>query len=1439
MTDDKQAPQTPDPALATKPLAIAARQRGRAGQDFTEKVKRVLADRVGGICSKRGCGKPTRGPHSDEDKVVNIGKASHIHAASPNGPRYDPNQSPRERKSAANGIWLCADCATDVDADAKKYPADLLKGWKAEAERRAAFRLDLRSQNNILQALRESTSGLLSWPQHLPGGAWLERPAMNEIRAILTDEKTRVLALLGAPGSGKSALLARLSGELATQGWNVVAIKADRLPAGISNLRGLEYHLGIEIPLTEAIYALSRTGKTVLILDQLDALSDLVDLRTERLSALLALVSETCGYENLNVICSVRDFDFRHDSRFAQLHATEVRLEPLSDDDVDQVLKSFGMDSARMTAKLKTLLALPHWLNVFVGLPWDTASSLPTSWQALLEKFWEYRVLAPAENAVEHDRAVDELARTIFDTEELWVPRARLARIEPSLQRLLAAGVFSVDPIGSRISFAHQSLYEFARARAFVASESLAAHVIARQDSLFVRPTVWTSLQYLREVDQSRYAKEVSALWTTSLRPHLRLLLIEFVAQLSDPDESEIRLLMPTFQDPRWMAAAFNAVSRSRAWLRRIRHGPLKSTMLGACPSIAYGAIVASLRTDRDETLSLLAACWKDVPERAGLVLSVLRQLDDWNDDARDLASNALSLDENIAAQSVDSLGWQLKKKAPVYAIQLISESLQRTFDRLEGNLPRTPEPAETASPEDRIRWHSEREPRETIRKVLGEVSQIHALNDLAKAAPEQFVRTFLPWVERVLAHAAEAPRWRRQYRVDYVFDCSRDDFGDRGFPQALRSAIEILASSNAEQFWSLCSVWSSSDLHAIHLLLSYGIELAGSRDPFRVVNYLLGDVRRFQVGEFSDDDVRTIAVLHAIQEVVGPDDSARLEQAVLAAEFFSEATERPAESRAIARQLNREHRARLLKALPSSFLSAGTAAMLEQELRALGEVSVPRSARVGPQPIESPMSSRQMERARDDHILRLFEGLPDSTRYRHPKRFRDGGAVEASREFGQFARLHPERAIKIIAALSPQQNELPVGDGIDALAETNLSTSELFSTIAGCHARGFSSEQFRIDAARALGKRAKQPGGLPQEAIALFAAWLADTPTRERTISRLLPDDHSGHPPFLAHGGGAFDSPGGNYPILQTLTDALLGAEPARKADWLELLGQHAARDEQPAVWKAFAHSLRWLGICDRRNAEPLLITLIDRYPEILETSRGVVLLAISSRWVRPSTVKKWVRALDISSWQYAKQAVAEVITVLATKRRGFAWAERTLASMLDRNSVEHAVGVAHAVANLWHNASDRDVLALYMRRLVALGHVSVDELLLRSLAYDERSDDDATASILAAFANREAPFPLVHAHDAVTWTSKLVHQAPESVCIFLERLVSTASDPAALPLGMASAELVNAAVTLQRIHGFRDRGLTLFERLLELNIHGVREALDNIDLGRKRNSD
>jgi tetratricopeptide (TPR) repeat protein len=185
--------------------------------DFSEKTKNILAKRVGMHCSNPDCCKPTSGPRDDPSKVVNIGVAAHITAASPDGPRYDPSFTPDERVAITNGIWLCQNCAKLIDTDISRYSITTLLDWKNRAEKEARRGIEANAAASML-----SDPDFKIAPSRLTRGAdklFGREDDLKRIGDIWNNPKTHILTIIAWGGTGKTSLIIDWTARMAADGW--------------------------------------------------------------------------------------------------------------------------------------------------------------------------------------------------------------------------------------------------------------------------------------------------------------------------------------------------------------------------------------------------------------------------------------------------------------------------------------------------------------------------------------------------------------------------------------------------------------------------------------------------------------------------------------------------------------------------------------------------------------------------------------------------------------------------------------------------------------------------------------------------------------------------------------------------------------------------------------------------------------------------------------------------------------------------------------------------------------------------------------------------------------------------------------------------------------------------------------------------------------------
>src|SRR5262249_24368859 len=176
-------------------------------------------------------------------------------------------------------------------------------------------------------------------------------------------EASSTTLLLGLPGSGKSALLAKLGQAAVESQTAVLALKADQLPTSIDSLGSLSEQLHLTGMVTDCVRLLAASGRVLVLIDQLDALADLIDLRPGRLNELLTLVKQLSGIANVHVACSCRTFEYGHDIRLTSIEAEVTHLTPLAWEVVSAVLQEREVRADHWPAPCKALLTVPQNLK--------------------------------------------------------------------------------------------------------------------------------------------------------------------------------------------------------------------------------------------------------------------------------------------------------------------------------------------------------------------------------------------------------------------------------------------------------------------------------------------------------------------------------------------------------------------------------------------------------------------------------------------------------------------------------------------------------------------------------------------------------------------------------------------------------------------------------------------------------------------------------------------------------------------------------------------------------------------------------------------------------------------------------------------------------------------------------------------------------------------
>ena len=611
----------------------------------------------------------------------------------------------------------------------------------------------------VRQAFGAVSHTLLNWPQNTEG-QWIKRPELNQLHELTNRGDSTVTTLLGGPGEGKSAILARLGVLLSKEDTVLLAIKADRIPRDTSTLRDLESWIGSEVPATQALRQLANDHRVIVLIDQLDALSDLMDQHSERLGALIALIDSVRGIRNLHVIVSCREFEFRNDVRFSTLDAEEVSLQSLTWEQVKPLLSAREFETSGWSEDVRNVLRTPQHLAMFLAyLPKDVSAPSFTNYQGLLALVLETRV--ERVHGSQSVKAAETIATTMAAEEELWLGRGRFElEIGAELQCLEESGLLIRSENGLSIAFRHQTLFDFLRARAFLRDQqSLAEFVVdLKQQSLFVRPILWSTLNYLRASDKAAYRTQFQQLRArTDLRPHIQSLIVSFLGQLPDPDVLEAQWLLASLNDPVLRSSVLRATAGSPGWFNRLK-GRLPALMT-AEPDEAWEVGPLLRRASTFESAAVVRAVdkyWVNDRRYLSCAMSVMRDFDSWDASSVDIVCK---LTDYAPADTfwVRRIATRISERTPELAPKVVARYLTAQLHQLDSSsAPNNSRPAPDAS--DIREGEQALQTRSSLQAFerLIDNHDWHGIDKVARRAPREFVEEVWLWLNHLFARLAQ-----------------------------------------------------------------------------------------------------------------------------------------------------------------------------------------------------------------------------------------------------------------------------------------------------------------------------------------------------------------------------------------------------------------------------------------------------------------------------------------------------------------------------------------------------------------------------------------------------------------------------------------------------------------------------------------------------------
>jgi hypothetical protein len=1288
------------------------------------------------------------------------------------------------------------------------------------------------TRSDFEEDITHGSRGLADWPQMI-WGQHIERPEFEDLIQRINQHPAGSTLVVGGAGTGKSALLAELYCALRARGRIVLAIKADMLSPEIVDFDDLAHDLGMSGDLEQELLSLAVEVPIVLIIDQLDAVSEVMDQSSQRMQVLLRLASRLQEAESqegnklpVHVIVSSRPFEAKFDARFRLLDADELLLSLPPFERISTLLGELGIDATMVPDSLKETLRTPFALGLYVDLAKTGLSPADLTAANLLDRWLDKKLPAGAGRA-SCMAFLRQLAVDMTRNESLWRPAAHY---EPDNSDMLrwAESIGIVIREETCIGFSHQSWLDDFQAKTLRTAQGLADYAWSRQEGLFARGTILRGLEHMRSVDIASYEEAIRLLLPNpKTRRHLRHLVADFLASANEPSASDIAWVD-------WMARNDYALANRAFRQVAIRWQCWRSGVLPLLPFLlqdekhrwnATMLLIREVAEDSSHVMDLVDRYWSDA-SHDGDVFSLFERSGIATD--RAIAHVRTIFNRTVLAD------WAVSH----YASTLHENGNTRVALEL-------------------ISFWAELQPVDRHNGI-----RVYGVEKIAAVEPLYCAERLLPWFVGVVSRESGDGRSGHRYpqSISVPYDWKYDD--EKGhLTRLLRSVLEELAVSNPLGVRALLATVVAVEIDEIQSLVADTLAANAAVFADDSLEFLLTDQRRLHLGSDTFDDERGVVqmicgwsssnLIALIIPHLSLADIERMRDYIEAWEPWREEVQEerdPAQRRKLLRWSD-ERRLRLLAELPAQVLTPRRRRQVEEWQVEQPTLQAKRGGRRMAQFVGSPMSHDQMAKASDDAIIKMLDAVNDHTdRHEHPKHWLKGGVTELSRAFSAFSKSFPDRALRIIPLLHPDLHEQVAGAAIRELSAVEEVDAQVLKTLIwDAQSRGFSSTSFRHDVGHAMEGLAKRLKGLEVRDIELLRGWLQRAPDvlaveaerhaalNKSNRERNEKPDQRPEAMLFGRGGGMHFLPHRNFTLLSAIAAGYLHRDGVDCDGWLAELELHVTHPEDPEVWSAIlmfrSHELWW---ADAARVGALIEAIWRRFPAAFEDAA-----VVQSLWrlrVRMHTrlqqeiVSFWLHHDDHKLRQVGGEfSAASVIVDGAASGEVCGIVEEVMAG----NDIFARCGVLFAAATGW-SEPDLDIRSRSHAYLITVANtVNGFEAHALSTAIDRGErlpPDDMTRALLASVA---VNMDLLKESMGRLFVRSLQHLLlyPDFEMLVLEITESAAelarTSPERTVGGMYDGEFIGLVIALQRSTiEIKTRAMTIYECLLDAEVHGAEDA-------------
>ena len=309
----------------------------------------------------------------------------------------------------------------------------------------------------------------------LVGGAQIRRSEAARIVSMLLESgESKHVVLCGPAGYGKSCVLAQVAALFAEQEVPHLALRLSP-DSRAETSRQLGQLMDLDVSPAIALAGIAQGRRSVLFLDQLDAISIVAGIASRSWNAVGELAREAQKYPEMRLLFACRTFDLDHDHRLRRLTqqrppSERIELQPLDVNVVRDIIERHPTAQEPLGDSQLEILRVPLHLQLFLEGNAGAARLFRTPMD-LFDAYWDrkqQRLRERLGRSVRWIEVIDRLVSMFNDLQsvDMSLPKNLLDEFAVDAEAMASEHVLVKE--NNRYRFFHDSFFDYAFARRFV-----------------------------------------------------------------------------------------------------------------------------------------------------------------------------------------------------------------------------------------------------------------------------------------------------------------------------------------------------------------------------------------------------------------------------------------------------------------------------------------------------------------------------------------------------------------------------------------------------------------------------------------------------------------------------------------------------------------------------------------------------------------------------------------------------------------------------------------------------------------------------------------------------------------------------------------------------------------------------------------------------------